>query len=207
MAASSTQVWHCFLLFVLFLLVRGETGEVEGGGGGGDDDDDDVLPMSFLDACTEGRVEHIRTELKVHPSWTNGRSPQGETCLHLAGILGQPEVTRTVLEAGGDPNVRTTFERGQRMHPLSWNVYAGHVETARVLLENGADVNLDVDLVKGGSDVSIATPLDIINDILPPGADAGGGDHPEARKFHEMKELLLSFGAKTYSELQNEIEL
>ena len=122
--------------------------------------------MDFLEACTQGTIDKIQEALQQNPHWVNGRSPQGETCLHLAGIMVQTEVTRLILDKGGDPNIRTTFEKGQRMHPLSWNVYGGHVETARVLLEYGANVNLDVDWLRSRV-YDEATSLDLLLDILP----------------------------------------
>jgi ankyrin repeat protein len=163
-----------------------------------------ILPMDFLEACTQGNMDVLRRGIDEHPQWVNGRSPQGETCLHLAGIMGQTEVTRHILEKGGDPNIRTTFEQGQRMHPLSWNVYGGHVETARVLLEHGADVNLDVDWLRGRNH-DVATPLDLLLDLLPPGEEER--KDPKFEKYHKMKDLLEEFGGHTYSDLQSSSEL
>ena len=77
--------------------------------------------------CTEGKLDTLKEILASHPDWVNKRSDQGESCLHVAGILGQEEVTTAILKAGGDPNIRSTYEQGLRMHPLSWNVYHGHV--------------------------------------------------------------------------------
>lgn len=174
-----------------------------------------ILPMEILEACSQGTIEVLRSALERHPQWVNGRSPQGESCLHLAGIMGQTEVTRLVLDRGGDPNIRTTFEKGQRMHPLSWNVYGGHVDTARVLLEHGADVNLDVDWMRGRhQQYDVATPLDLLLDILPTTTDDATTaqrktttDRPELDRFFRMKDLLLEFGAMTYSDLQSASEL
>lgn len=169
-----------------------------------DEDPSMILPMEYLEACTQGNIEVIQTGLDKNPQWVNGRSPQGETCLHLAGITGQSEVTRYILDKGGDPNIRTTFQQGQRMHPLSWNVYGGHVETARVLLEHGADVNLDVDWL-GSMHHDAATPLDLVLDLLP--HDEEKQKDPRFEKYLQMKALLEEFGAQTYSDLQSASEL
>jgi ankyrin repeat protein len=170
----------------------------------GDDEFSLILPMDFLEACTQGNMEAIRQGIEEHPQWVNGRSPQGESCLHLAGIMGQTEVTRYILEKGGDPNIRTTFKQGQRMHPLSWNVYGGHVETARVLLEHGADVNLDVDWLRGRHQ-DVATPLDLLLDLLPSSEEKR--KDPKFDKYINMMELLKEFGGHTYSDLQSSSEL
>jgi ankyrin repeat protein len=151
----------------------------------------DVLSFAFLDACTKGDLDIVRALLKEHPSWANGRSEQGESCLHVAGIGGQTDVTVIILQAGGDPNIRTSFKQGLRMHPLSWNVYGGHVETAAVLLEGGADVNLDVDNMYDPSQP--ATVLDLIEFIV----DVDQIDE----RFHQLKALLLKYGAKRYKDL------
>ena len=166
----------------------------------GDEKDSSTLPPlsnAFLNACTEGKLDEIEAALKEHPTWVHGRSESGETCLHVAGIKGQAQVSRLILKLGGDVNVRSTFAHGLRMHPLAWNVYGGHVENVRVLLEEGrADVNLDYDDAKGLP----ITVLDTILDIAPDEKS----DKPGLERFYKLKELLLKHGAKQYKDLQNE---
>ena len=155
-----------------------------------------ILSIAFLNACTEGNLEEIEAALMDHPEWVNGRSESGETCLHVAGIKGQSEVSRLILKLGGDPNIRSTFSGGLRMHPLSWNVYGGHVETVRVLLQVGqADVNRDYDDSKG----SPITVMDTLLEIVP---DNSKRDDPSLERFYQLKELLLQHGAKRYNDLQ-----
>eukprot|EP00527_Entomoneis_sp_CCMP2396_P008052 CAMPEP_0198154584 /NCGR_PEP_ID=MMETSP1443-20131203/68675_1 /TAXON_ID=186043 /ORGANISM="Entomoneis sp., Strain CCMP2396" /LENGTH=224 /DNA_ID=CAMNT_0043821265 /DNA_START=116 /DNA_END=790 /DNA_ORIENTATION=+ len=177
-----------------------------------DDDNDEnkmiLVSTEFLDACTEGKVEIVKDMLQQNPTWVKGTSPDGETCLHVAGIYGQAAVTQAVLQhEGADPNTRTTYEKGLRMHPLSWNVFAGHVDTAKVLLEHGADVNLDFD-AGGGSNTStttIITAMDVVNQIL--GANANDNENDGSgssgmEPFQKMKALLQSYNGKTWVELQ-----
>lgn len=159
--------------------------------------------MDFQEACTQGHVSVIRKDLTDFPTWANGRSPQGETCLHMASVMGQVDVIKTLLEFGADPNIRTTFERGHRQHPLSWLVLGGHVEAARLLMDNGADVNADIDWPSRGVE-SKATVLDVLMDIMPKQPNI---QIPEIKKYYEMKELLLEYGAKTYSDLESLAEL
>eukprot|EP00977_Amphora_coffeiformis_P006591 scaffold1424_cov168-Amphora_coffeaeformis.AAC.4 len=166
-----------------------------------------IVSPTFLQACTEGDVEKVDAFLQEHPAWNNGRSDQGETCLHVAGIFGRPDVTRRLLQAGADPNARSTFEFGLRMTPLSWNVYAGHVETARVLLEVGkANVNLDFDAM-GPPDgpKHYVTCYDIVLEILKTYEKESQGDARQ-ESFLEMKALLESYGAKTYESIQKDVE-
>ena len=155
-----------------------------------------VVSNDILNACTEGNLEEIEAALVDHPDWVNGRSESGETCLHVAGIKGQSQVSRLILKLGGDANVRSTFSGGLRMHPLSWNVYGGHVENARVLLEVGqANVNSDYDDSKG-------LPITVMDTILEIVPDDSKRDDPAMERFHQMKELLLRHGAMRYKDLQ-----
>jgi hypothetical protein len=165
------------------------------------------VTSEFLDACTEGNLEVLQETLRIHPTWVNGRSPEGETCLHVAAIMGHPETTALILKKGGDPNIRTTFADGLRMHPLSWNVYGGHVETARVLLQHGAQVNADFDhLVKENGRTKPITVLDMVSDVI--GTDAGSKEpSPHLQKYYQMRDLLLEHDAKRYSDLQKNQEL
>lgn len=127
----------------------------------------------------------------VSPDWKNARTPEGETCLHLAAIPGSDTVTKLLLDAGADPNLRTTFDGGLRMHPLSWNVYGGHYENVKLLLEYGAEVNADVDDGKG----NVISVLDANAKFL------GGEPGPYTERSEKIQKILLKYGAKTYDEL------
>ena len=78
------------------------------------------------------------------------------------------------------------------MHPLSWNVYAGHLENIQLLLEHGADVNMDFDSMT--QPPTPVTVLDVLYDLQ----KAEQGD----QRFVEMEALLKKNGAKTMKELQ-----
>ena len=145
------------------LFVLSSEGEEEG-----EEESEVIVSADFLHACTNGDVPQVQALLQEHPEWVNGRSEQGETCLHVAGIYGQPDISRLLLQAGANPNVRSTFEHGLRMTPLSWNVYAGHVENARVLLQEGkANVNMDFDAMGPPDDAPrLLTCYDVVLEIL-----------------------------------------
>jgi ankyrin repeat protein len=180
-------------------------------------------PMDqFFHACTSGQMEAVKKMIQEHPEYVNARSPDGESCLHVAGIYGQTGVTELILKAGGDPNVRSTFERGLRMTPLSWNVYAGHVETAEALLTGGASVNMDFDSMRQSDPPQKITVLDVILSILPPekkgeeeaatttakkaGEIIEEEEEDPLQRHRKMKELLLKHGAKRYSDLTKQKE-
>jgi ankyrin repeat protein len=109
-------------------------------------------------------------------------------------------VTELLLKKGANPNTRSIWEQGLRMHPLSWNVYGGHVDNVRLLLENGADANLDFDSMTG--DKIPVTAMDIALQLR----KVEEGDD----RFAKLDALLRNFGAMTIEELQdkkNEEEL
>lgn len=157
----------------------------------------------FLHACTSGHLDVIEVALKESPSFVHKKSPMGESCLHVAGIKGQTQVTKRLLEAGADPNVRSDFEQGLRMNPLSWNVYGGHIETARTLLEGGANVNLDFDhMIRPTEKVTV---LDIVASVLQGHEDTEENrSNPAIGNHFQMQDLLLEFGAKRYKDLEND---
>lgn len=81
------------------------------------------------------------------------------------------------------------------MHPLSWNVYGGHYENVKLLLEHGAKVNADVD---DGKD-NVITVLDANAKNL------GGEPGPYTERSEKIQTILLEYGAKTYAELQEDL--
>lgn len=157
----------------------------------------------FLHACTNGDIDVIDIALQESPKFVHRKSPMGESCLHVAGIKGQTEVTKRLLDAGADPNVRSDYEQGLRMHPLSWNIYGGHVETARVLLKGGANVNLDVDhMIRPTEKVTV---FDIVTSVLEGHDDTKENrNNPTLGKHFRMRDLLLEFGAKHFKDLEVE---
>ena len=129
--------------------------------------------------------------------WIHATTENGESCLHLAGIYGHSDVTSLLLKKGADPNVRSTWEDGLRMHPLSWNVYGGHLENVRLLLENGADVNADFDSMGKKEERQPVTITDIALQL----ANVEGDE-----RFGKMVSLLKRYGGKTMREIQESEE-
>lgn len=79
------------------------------------------------------------------------------------------------------------------MHPLSWNVYGGHIDNVRLLLENGADANLDFDSMT--EDKIPVTAMDIALELQ----KVEEGDD----RFAKLDELLRKYGAMTVKELED----
>ena len=80
------------------------------------------------------------------------------------------------------------------MHPLSWNVYGGHYEIVKLLLDHGAEINLDFDL-SANSDEKV-TVLDIAEKMT-----GGKKDSRKPDNFELTYRLLLERRGKTYKEL------
>jgi ankyrin repeat protein len=164
---------------------------------GTDDDNNDGDNSDFFFSCSGGKFDSVRKALREHPDWVHRRTDNGETCLHLTGIYGHAPVTSLLLESGADPNVRSTYGGGLRMHPLSWNVYGGHAENIELLLRHGADVNLDFDsMVRRGDDdpaADVVTALDVVLELR---RNEAGDD-----RFERIEQILRRYGAKTMAEL------
>ena len=71
----------------------------------------------FFAMCAEGEDEMLREELKKNPFWSNARTPDGESCLHLASLGGSNKVTKLLMEYGADPlwlQLTTTWRNSGR---------------------------------------------------------------------------------------------
>ncbi len=145
----------------------------------------------FFNACSGGDTDLVTKLLEEHPEWVNAYTQNGETCLHLTGIYGYSKVTKILLDKGADPNIRSTYDKGLRMHPLSWNVYGGHLANIELLLENGADVNLDFDSMM--VDNAPVTSLDVLKELL---KNEAGDD-----RFVAIEKVFRKHGAKTIAEV------
>jgi|Transcript_20981 hypothetical protein len=152
----------------------------------------------YFFACSGGELSKIQDLLSTDPSLVNTVTNDGEHCLHLSALSGNAEIVQLLLEKGADPNVRSTFEGGLRMHPLSWCTYYGRNDIIELLLKHGADVNADFDLgggEPGGESVKV-TALDVIEKILF-GIETDEGKE----RFLETRNVLVKNGAKRWASL------
>lgn len=91
---------------------------------------------SFFSACAAGDVATLRDLLARERSLARERTPEGSTGLHLA--VQHLDAVRLLLAHGADPNARDV---GDNAGPLFAAAGSGALESARALLDAGADVH------------------------------------------------------------------
>ena len=113
-----------------------------------------ATPLVF--AAGEGDIDEVRRLLDAGHDVME-RTAAGETPLHVSGIRGAPEVVEALLLAGADPDARTNGGPFLKMTPLHWMTHGGHVDGMRLLLEHGANPNLQN--VRGETSVDVAARM------------------------------------------------
>ena len=101
-----------------------------------------------------------------------------------------------MIDLNANVNHRTTHQKGLRMTPLSWHVYSGNLEIVRLLLDNGAEINLDFDLDESGKKGTVMNVSTMLTE-KDPQQNSNGKDDP----FLKIHQLLIQRGGKTYEEL------
>lgn len=173
------------LLFLLLVLVFAASSDPE------------EVNSAFFFACSGGDVSTAKVMLEKDPSLAHATTKQGEHCLHLTALSGSAEIAKLILDAGGDPNIRTKWADGLRMHPLSWNTFYGRHEIIELLLQYGADVNSDFNLNDREKKTVV---LDVVEQIL-----MGGEDKEENERFVQTRNILVKHGAVRYATLEPEL--
>lgn len=90
----------------------------------------------FFSAIERGDFAAMRALVEADPSLARERHPSGSTPLHA--VVGTPDAVRLLLAHGADPDARDT---GDNATPLHFAAGGGHLESVRLLLDAGADVN------------------------------------------------------------------
>ncbi|KAL7523736.1 hypothetical protein ACHAXR_000308 [Thalassiosira sp. AJA248-18] len=150
----------------------------------------------YFFACSGGELATTKTLLEKDPSLVHATTQDGEHCLHLSAIGGNAEIVRLLLDKGADPDIRSKWGKGMRMHPLSWNTFYGRYEIIELLLKHGADVNADFDISK----TEKGTVLDVVEQIL-----LGEQDAEEKARFIKTRNILVKNGAIRFASLEPEL--
>jgi ankyrin repeat protein len=83
--------------------------------------------------------DRVRSLLAVEPRLSNVRSPDGQTPLHVASEINNPDTIKILLAHGADPRSRY----GSSMHDaLSWAVTTEAFEAAEALVQGGLQPDL-----------------------------------------------------------------
>jgi uncharacterized protein len=126
--------------------------------------------LDAWEAALLGDVERLRAHLDADPTLIAQRRHDGWPLLHFAGFYGIPEVAALLLDRGADVAMLSENHIANTALHATLAI-SGHLPTARLLVDRGADAN----------------------------ADAGGGYRPlhlaASRGNMEAVELLLAHGA------------
>lgn len=158
----------------------------------------------FFHTCSDGNYDKFKSLLDANPSLVHATTKDGEHCLHLCAISGNTEIVKTLLEKGSNPDIRSTYKQGLRMHPLSWNTFYGRHDIIELLLQYGADIEADFDL--GGSvnektgELTKVTVLDVVEKIL-----ANEVDDEQRMRFALTRNVLMKHGAVRYATIEPEL--
>ena len=158
----------------------------------------------FFHTCSDGNYDKFKSLLSTNPQLIHATTKDGEHCLHLCAISGNTQIVQTLLEQGADPDIRSTWKDGLRMHPLSWNTFYGRYDIVELLLEHGADVEADFDL--GGSvdertgELEKVTVLDVVEKIL-----STEVDEEQKMRFVKTRNVLMKYGAVRYATVEPEL--
>ncbi len=96
--------------------------------------------LDVFEAAAFGKTDRLRELLDANPEFVRARSADDGTALHFAAFFRQPEATRLLVERGADlETVASTFGN---VTPLHSACASGERESARILLEAGANPNV-----------------------------------------------------------------
>jgi uncharacterized protein len=94
-------------------------------------------PLTFFEACAVGDAQQMARQLHENPKLASQWNDFGWSAMHLAAFSGVSEAVLLLIEQSADVNARarTKFKNT----PLQVALLPGQFDTAKVLLEHGAD--------------------------------------------------------------------
>jgi len=94
--------------------------------------------IDIFTAATDGNLDAVHQLLNANADLLNARDATGCTPLLFAAANGRPDVVKTLLERGAQPNIGDN----DRKTPLHWAAGMGHIAIVQLLLVKGADPTL-----------------------------------------------------------------
>jgi ankyrin repeat protein len=167
---------------------------------------------ALMAAAGNGDLEAVKCLLE-HGAFANARTPNGYTALYGAAVAGNPEVISLLLERGADPNVicELVDTDGDIETPALLAAAMGHAECLRLLIQGGANVNVQGGPFDRTALICAATTgsEDVIKLLLAKGADTSAtdwendsaADWAERRGDANIAKLLRKAGARASSQL------
>ncbi|CAI5955025.1 unnamed protein product [Closterium sp. NIES-65] len=157
--------------------------------------------LSAIQQAARGDLDHLKMLRKLGADFSKGDF-DGRTALHLAASRGFPDICSFILREGGSANRKDRFG----VTPLLEALRAGHMQTAEVLREHGAQVLLDdpaselCHAVKRGM-------VEYLERLLSFGLDPNEADHDLRTPLHVaaaegsvvLVRLLLEHGADAWA--------
>jgi uncharacterized protein len=96
-------------------------------------------PLDIFEAAAIGNAERVGEWLDLQPNLVNAFAHDGFTPLGLGAFFGHRNVVELVLTRGANPNLASN--NSQQVAPLNSAAAGQHLDIARVLIAQGADVN------------------------------------------------------------------
>jgi len=105
---------------------------------------EEALPDALIDRVKVPELQEVLRELKENPATIDEAVPRGGyqiqwTVLQLAAAYDELEVLQALLQAGADPNAKSSNNTARTA--LHCAVARAHVEVIKALIDAGADIN------------------------------------------------------------------